>query len=86
MANSKNPVLSQLLLLDLVVRAKAFKQGMEFRAMVRVAQMAELVEKDIVPQILRHSHKVKVEIDVPFSGATAPVGDVVFDPDLVIFK
>ena len=38
------------------VCTKAFKQGMECRAMVVMTQMAQLVQDDIVPQMLRHTH------------------------------
>ena len=67
-----------------MVRADALKEGMELRTVVEIAQVAELVQHDIVLQVLRKTHYVEIEIDVAELRATAPVGDVVLDAYLVV--
>ena len=54
--------------------------------MVWMAKVAEFMEHDIVPKILGDPHEIEVQIYVSFPGATAPVGDIILDPDLVVFK
>ena len=67
-----------------VAGADALKEGMELRTVVEIAQVAELVQHDIVLQVLRKAHYVEIEIDVAELRATAPVGDVVLDAYLVV--
>ena len=64
------------------VPAEPVQQGMELRAMVEVAQVAELVEQDIVPQRFLETHQVEIEVDIALGGTAAPVGDIVLDEDL----
>ena len=64
--------------------ADALEEGVELRAVVKVFQVAEFVEHDVVAQVLGETHQVEVEIDVAELGAAAPVGGVVLDADLVV--
>ena len=61
-----------------------FQQGMEGRRMVRMAQMAELVEEHIVAQFFRQKDEGKVQVDVSLAGATAPVRFVALDAYRII--
>lgn len=56
-----------------IVGAKLFEQCMEALAMVRMLQMAELMKKDIVAQELRKTHKIQIDIDIPFRRTASPV-------------
>jgi len=73
-------------LLGEVVRANGFEEGVEPRAVVGVAEVAELVEDDVVPKLVRKAHQVEVQVDVAFYGAASPVRGVVLDADGIIFK
>ena len=55
------------------------QQGVELRAVILIAEVAEFVEEDIVLQVLRQEDQAHVEVDVAFGRAGAPVGDVVLD-------
>ena len=68
------------------VSAQAFKQGMECRTVVMVAEMTEFMEHDIVPQMLRHEHEAQIEVDIVFGGTASPVGTVVLYGKPVIFE
>lgn len=84
--NSVQPVAAQGPLFGAMVGAEGFEEGVELRAMVGVAEMAELVEDDIVPQLVRKAHEVEIQVDVAFARAASPVRGVVLDADGIIFK
>lgn len=69
-----------------MVRTDTFQQSVEVGAMVRVAKVAEFMEKHIVPEFFRQPYQIKIQVDIPFSRATAPVGNIMFDPHLVILE
>ena len=56
-----------------MVRTDTFQQGVEVGAMVRMTKMAEFVEKYVVPEFFRQPHQIEIQVDIPLSGATAPV-------------
>lgn len=51
--NSVQPVAAQGPLFGEMVGAEGFEEGVELRAVVGALQMAELVEDDVVPQLVR---------------------------------
>lgn len=51
--NSVQPVAAQGPLLGEMVGAEGFEEGVEGGAVVGVAEVAELVEDDVVPQLVR---------------------------------
>ena len=51
--NSVQPVTAQCPLLGEMIRAEGFEEGVELGSVVGALQMAELVEDDIVPQLVR---------------------------------
>ena len=69
-----------------MVRTETFQQGMEGSAMVRMAEVAEFVEKDIVPKVIRKPHQIEVQVDVPFPRTTSPIRDIVLDTDLIVLE
>lgn len=69
-----------------MVGTEGLKEGVELRAVVGVAEVAELVEDDVVPQLVREAHEVEVQVDVAFARAASPVRGVVLDADGIIFK
>ena len=69
-----------------MVRTDTFQQEVEIRAMVRMSKVAELMQKHVVPKFFRQPYQIEIQVNIPFSRAAAPVGDVVFDPHLVIFE
>lgn len=84
--NSVQPVTAQCPLPGEVAGAEGLEEGVELRAVVGVAEVAELVEDDVVPQLVREAHEVEVQVDVAFARATSPVRGVVLDADGIIFK
>ena len=66
-----------------MLRADAFQQGVELRAVVHVAEVTEFVEHYIILQVLRQTHQVQIQVDIPFYGAAAPVADIMFDANLI---
>ena len=69
-----------------VVSQMLFQFGMEGGAVVRMVQMREFVQEDVVLQRHRDPHQIQVQIDVSFRGAGAPVGGVMLDDDAVELK
>ena len=67
MRSSVQPVAAEGLLLGEVAGAEGLQEGVELRAVVGVAEVAELVEDDVVPQLVREAHEVEVKVDVAFA-------------------
>ena len=65
--NSVQPVTAQGPLPGEVAGAEGFEEGVELGAVVGVAEVAELVEDDVVPQLVREAHEVEVKVDVAFA-------------------
>ena len=84
--NSVQPVAAQDPLPGEMAGAEGLEEGMELRAVVGVAEVAELVEDDVVPQLVREAHEIEVQVDVAFARAASPVRGVVLDADGIIFK
>ena len=84
--NSVQPVAAQGPLFGEMAGAEGLEEGVELRAVVGVAEVAELVEDDVVPQLVREAHEVEVQVDVAFARAASPVRGVVLDADGIIFK
>lgn len=65
--NSVQLVAAQCPLPREVAGAEGLEEGVELRAVVGVAEVAELVEDDVVPQLVREAHEVEVQVDVAFA-------------------
>ena len=57
---------------------------MELGAVVVMAQVGELVEKDIIADGLGKADKIETEIDVAKGGTAAPVGGIVLDSHAIV--
>ena len=57
---------------------------MEFRTVVMMAQMGELMQEDIIADGLGKADQIEVEIDVAEGGAAAPVGGIVLDGHAIV--
>ena len=69
-----------------VVLAQFFKQGVESFPVVRMPEVRQLMEKDIVAHGLRQAYEIEVKIDVAQSRTAAPIGGIVLDSDGFVFK
>lgn len=58
--NSVQPVAAQGPLFGEMVGAEGFEEGVELGSVVGMAKVAELVEDDIVPQLVRKAHEVEI--------------------------
>ena len=70
--------------LDQMVGQDMLQKEVESMAVVRVAEVAELVQKDVVLEHARQAHDAEVQVDVAFGRAAAPVGRVVLDGHSVV--
>ena len=57
---------------------------MKLRPVIEVTEMAEFVDNHVITQVLRETHQIEVEIDIPFGGTAAPIGDIMLDADLIV--
>ena len=57
---------------------------MEFRTVVMMAQMGELMQEDIIADGLGKADQIEVEIDVAEGGTAAPVGGIVLDSHAIV--
>ena len=64
-----------------VVGTQLFQKRMKFRAVIRILQMAQLMQQHIVAQRFRQSHQIKVQIYVPSGGTAAPIRGIMLDRD-----
>ena len=69
-----------------VVLAQFFKQGVESFPVVRMPEVRQLMEKDIVAHGFREADEIEVQIDVAHSRAAAPIGGIVLDRGGFVFK
>ena len=56
-----------------MIRAETLEQGMESRTMVRMPEVAELMEENVIPEVFRKPHDIEIQVDIPFSGTAAPI-------------
>ena len=56
-----------------MIGAEGFEEGVELGAVVGVAEVAELVEDDVVTKLVRKAYEVEIQVDVAFSRAAFPV-------------
>ena len=61
-----------------------FQEEMEAVTMVLVAQVAELVQKDVVLKHARQAHDAEVQVYIALGRAASPVGCIVLDGDPVV--
>lgn len=65
-----------------VAEAEALQEGMEMRAVIRLLEVTQFVEEDVIAEGFRKADEVEVQIDVAGTGTTSPVGGIVLDGHL----
>src|SRR5215475_15153907 len=63
------------------LRARLLDQAPKADGMVRLAQVHQLVDEDVVADVRGHQHEAEVERDVPLRRAGAPPRALVADRD-----
>lgn len=62
-----------------VAEAEALQEGMEMRAVIRLLEVTQFVEEDVIAEGFRETDEIEVQIDVAGTGTASPVGGVVLD-------
>ena len=62
-----------------VAEAEALKEGMEMRAVIRLLEVTEFVEEDVIAERFWEADEIEVQIDVAGTRTASPVGGVVLD-------
>lgn len=62
-----------------VAEAEALQEGMEMRAVIRLLEVTQFVEEDVIAERFWETDEIEVQIDVAGTGTASPVGGVVLD-------
>lgn len=66
-----------------IAEAEALQQGMETGAVIRLLQVTQFVEEDVVAEGFRKTDEIEVQIDVAGTRTASPVGRIMLDGHLV---
>lgn len=66
-----------------IAEAEALQEGMETGAVIRLLEVTQFVEENVVAEGFRKTDEIEVQIDVAGTGTASPVGRIVFDGHLV---
>lgn len=66
-----------------IAEAEALQEGMETGAVIRLLQVTQFVEEDVVAEGFRKTDEIEVQIDVACTGTASPVGRIMLDGHLV---
>ena len=66
-----------------IAETEALQEGMETGAVIRLLQVTQFVEEDVVAEGFRKTDEIKVQIDVAGTGTASPVGRIMLDGHLV---
>lgn len=66
-----------------IAETEALQEGMETGAVIRLLEVTQFVEEDVVAEGFRKTDEIKVQIDVAGTGTTSPVGRIMLDGHLV---
>lgn len=66
-----------------IAETEALQEGMETGAVIRLLEVTQFVEEDVVAEGFRKTDEIKVQIDVAGTGTASPVGRIVLDGHLV---
>ena len=69
---------------DQMVCQDMLQKKVEDVSMILVAEVAELVQKDVVLEHARQAHDAEIQVDIALGRATSPVGSVMLDGHTVI--
>lgn len=66
-----------------IAEAEALQEGMETGAVIRLLEVTQFVEEDVVAEGFRKTDEIEVQIDVAGTGTASPVGRIMLDGHLV---
>lgn len=66
-----------------IAETESLQQGMETGAVIRLLQVTQFVEEDVVAEGFRKTDEIEVQIDVAGTGTASPVGRIMLDGHLV---
>ena len=66
-----------------IAETEALQEGMETVAVIRLLEVTQFVEEDVVAEGFRKTDEIEVQIDVAGTGTASPVGRIVLDGHLV---
>lgn len=66
-----------------IAEAEALQEGMETGAVIRLLEVTQFVEEDVVAERFRKTDEIEVQIDVAGTGTASPVGRIMLDGHLV---
>ena len=66
-----------------IAEAEARQEGMEPGAVIRLLEVTQFVEEDVVAEGFRKTDEIEVQIDVAGTGTASPVGRIMLDGHLV---
>lgn len=66
-----------------IAEAETLQEGMETGAVIRLLEVTQFVEEDVVAEWFRKTDEIKVQIDVAGTGTASPVGRIMLDGHLV---
>ena len=62
-----------------IAETEALQEGMETWAVIRLLQVTQFVEEDVVAEGFWKTDEIKVQIDVAGTGTASPVGRIMLD-------
>lgn len=66
-----------------IAEAEALQEGMETGAVIRLLEVTQFVEEDVVAEGFWKTDEIEVQIDVAGTGTASPVGRIMLDGHLV---
>ena len=66
-----------------IAEAETLQEGMETGAVIRLLEVTQFVEKNVVTEWFRKTDEIKVQINVAGTGTASPVGRIMLDGHLV---
>ena len=66
-----------------IAEAEALQEGMETGTVIRLLEVTQFVEEDVVAERFWKTDKIKVQINVAGTGTASPVGRIMLDGHLV---
>lgn len=66
-----------------IAETEALEEGMEMRAVIRLLEVTQFVEEDVIAEGFRKTDQIEVQIDVAGTGTASPVGRIMLDGHLV---
>ena len=62
-----------------IAEAEALQEGMEMRAVIRLLEVTQFVEEDVIAERFWETDEIEVQIDVAGTGTASPVGRIMLN-------